>query len=383
MSSFPLVIFSNLRAGNDFADLYSTLNTIKCYDRIGLKVYSAETAGYCRNYIYGSDLLTFSNFLNLNPGMTFSIGIAFMLSVCVTFAIVLASSTISRTQTIYAIVLFFSPGISLLFERGNIDALIFVFLVLSGYLALNDKYFASISILALLSILKFYTFPCLIIYLFLQRKRCRVLFGVALLLVSFSRIVLSLSRIEGAIPEGGYAQFGAKIIGNYSRGLGFSVSSLVGSLFGYVSLFLITTFLMRNKQLKNRLENCRVEKSDLVTPGFFCGVVFLSCYILGLNYDYRLVFLLPFSIWLYKALKLSVLESKVFLLLNFFGIWLSAGFGSYLFPENLFWQRYVVNAFQALGDISLWILIGISLALVIQSFVPLSSPKSYRNWANP
>jgi len=365
--SFPLVIFSNLRAGFNFADLFSTLSTVDCYSRIGLDVYSSQNSGYCGNYIYGADLLSTFNILRLNPEFSTFIGIIFIVSVSSTFAIFLITSSTSKTGIALGTVLFFSPGVSLLFERGNIDALVFVGLVASGVLAKKNRFYSSFAILGILSVLKFYTFPCMLVYLLLQKNSKKRIFGSSLIIVVFARIIFSLSKIESAIPEGGYAQFGAKIIGNYFRGLGLPVSYLQGRLIAYISIVLICFFLLTNRITKAKLQQRLLQRDDLLTPGFFCAVTFISCYILGLNYDYRLVFFAPFVIWLLEILYLQRTTSYVFISISLFGAWFSTGLGSSLFIDNLFWQRYIVNFFQAIGDVSIWLIVSVSISLAILS----------------
>jgi hypothetical protein len=367
-SSFPLVIASNIRADINFSDLFSTLTTADCYSLIKNDVYFTTNQGYCGNYIYGQELLKFLNFFSVGAESTEVIGLIFIISVTLAYTIYLAQEfKLKSSGKILALTLFFSPGISLLMERGNIDAFIFTFMVVFGFLAKKDKFIPGILILSILSLIKFYAFPCLIIYVLMQTRKDRRIFGMFVALLTMLGILASLKMIQAPIPGGGYAQFGVKIIGNYLRNLGIPLNYLEGRLLGY---FLFVKFHLNDKEIKIK---------NFQTPGFFCGVIFVSCYVVSLNYDYRLVFFVPFTFWLHNILTLTKFQKIIYFCLVFSGTWLSAGFGGYFFANNFIWQHYIVNGLQAIGDISLWLIVGITLSAAIQIKGVLTKRSDYIN----
>jgi hypothetical protein len=99
--------------------------------------------------------------------------LGFVLFAVVTLVLVsLAVVTVNtKTQSILAFVLVISPGPWLLFERGNFDLLIILFLVL-GVFTINTRFsIFTILFFALTALMKFYTLPLPLLYVFIERNR--------------------------------------------------------------------------------------------------------------------------------------------------------------------------------------------------------------------
>jgi hypothetical protein len=359
----------SIGAGFNFADLFSTLSTIDCYRKIGFAVYSGSNAGYCGNYIYGRELLQILSQFSIYPEHSNLIGTVAILIfgiICGVFCFLVIETKASRI--IFAVFLIASPGTSLLLERGNIDVFIIIGVFFVGLLSSKNQNYLSVVLLSILTIFKFYTLPLLVLIVMFQISRKQRVFGYVCLVITGLLSLRSISQIEAGFPEGGYDQFGLNIIGNYlRRGLYLDVSHLEGRVIGYVSfvaLILTMNYVVRKKSLS---PNLVLGNSQINPFGFYSILVFLTCYVTGLSYDYRLPFLIFGSLWLLNTLSLKRNFQIVVHLLVVIACWFSTGLGAAILPKDAFWQRYFVMGAQALGDLSIWILSGFFCIVILEN----------------
>lgn len=362
VTDWPLLRISNLAAGFNFADLFSTLSTGDCYEKIGLQVYAPTNPGYCGRYIYGVDLLRFLDITNISANFSNTIGILFIIF----FGIIIGHffNKVSSTKKVNPLILLLilvSPGVSLLLERGNIDLLIFIGIYVMSRLIEKESYHWAVLIGVILSIVKFYPFPLLLILVIYFWRNKNTWLKIVLLSITTFEIFASVTRIKTGFPEGGYAQFGMNIIGNYLRGLNLEVSHLGGRILGF-SITLLAVYALKKSSLSDSIEISKVSHNWIDIFALQCGFIFITCYFLGLSYDYRLVYLLVYSSWLVSKVLTNRRQRNLVTLLAIFAAWFSISLGSGLFEKNFFWQHYVVNGIQAIGDIAIWIIVCLTIA---------------------
>lgn len=368
--SWPLLQMGSIGAGFNFADLLSTLSTVDCYREIGFEVYSSSNSGYCGNYIYGRELLQIFSKFPIGPEHSELIGMFALLVFGVIsgiFCILVIEP--KATKVIFAILLITSPGTSLLLERGNIDIFMLIGLFFVGLLVSRHQNYLAIVLLSVLTVFKFYTLPLLAAIVIFQFSRRQRVFGYVCLFVTSLLSIHSISLIRAGFPEGGYAQFGLNIVGNYlRRGLNLDVSHLEGRIIGYISFILLIFALSYVIQKKSLTAHLVLKKSQINPFGLYSILIFLTCYLTGLSYDYRLPFLIFGSLWLLNTLAIERTLNLTLQLIVAIACWCSTGLGAAIFPKDDFWQRYFVMGAQALGDLSIWILAGFFCIVIIENF---------------
>jgi hypothetical protein len=367
--SWPLLQLGSIGAGFNFADLLSTLSTIDCYREIGFDVYSDSNAGYCGNYIYGRELLQIFSQFPIYPEHSESIGTIAILFFGIISGIFCITVIKQKTTSIFfAVFLIASPGTSLLLERGNIDVFMIIGVFIVGVLMSKNQNHLGILLLSILTIFKFYTLPLLAVLVLFKLSGRQRIFGIISLIATGLLSLRSISLIRAGFPEGGYSQFGLNIVGNYlRRGLEMDISHLQGRIFGYISfilLLLVMSYLIRKKSLASHLI---LKRKQIDSFGFYSILIFLTCYLTGLSYDYRLVFLIFGSLWILNSLNFERSFQVALQFLTAVACWCSTGIGAAIFPQYDFWQRYFVMGAQALGDLSTWILAGFFCIVIFES----------------
>jgi hypothetical protein len=258
--------------------------------------------------------------------------------------------------TILLFLALYSPGTSLLFERGNLDMVVLLILISGAILLAKHFSWIAIALITLASLIKLYALPLLMTSLVFVKNRLAIAVWVAVFGLACLAAARDLTRIR-ALPGDGFVQFGRSAFDHYFSFIGLEPHSF----FGLIGLVLpLTTFaiLLKTNFFSSRVTEIAQGLSQYSTSRLTwltCSVIFVSCYVAGLNYDYRLIFLaLAGSA---TAIRMSSLTSR-------FLSWstlLLALWGSALFPAGLFedraWRILVVGPLQVVGDlcISLWV----------------------------
>ena len=112
------------------------------------------------------------------------------------------------------------------------------------------------------------------------------------------------------------------------------------------------------KAIKETFEISRNSKIASSTDIYFIGVsiVFISCYFLSTNYDYRMVFLVPSLILLDKKVSGKISQNFFLTFLAISTLWLGSVYSG---------PRYFLQAAQFLGDISANLLVGVLVVYII------------------
>lgn len=237
-------------------------------------------------------------------------------------------------------------------ERANFDALIFVFIYISGILFQKGYVKSSLSLILACTLIKFYTLPILLIAIVLIKKKMDKILAFVYSSIALLIILSDLSKMTGFPIQAGYNHFGMKIIGNYlgkiNIRLDIYLQYIISAIIFLAFIFVTLKFL---KQHENRYV------TDLKNSIFIFGkemlnfIVFISCFVVGLSVDYRLIFYIA-SVGYFLTLmpvNLRIYYSIVFV----FSIWLT----------------YPTGNLQTIGDLALEIVAALQIAMILNFMV--------------
>jgi hypothetical protein len=335
-----LKVQNNIGGGRNYSDLASVLNAARCYERIGDSVYSTiDTCGFQ----YGIFLLRFIQFFNLDSVDLVLLGGLLVLSA---FLILLGFALYSVKTSRQAIIAFFlviSPGPWLLFERGNFDLLIII-LVTLGTVFINSRLsFLAIFFIALSALMKFYTLPLLILYIVIEKRlHLRIAAVVTIVLVT-PAILYDILRAP-SFPNPTFVAFGLPSPGlwinffawrfDFPIELGGPLLYLIGSLvfFAVVYFMYFSAFLQKFSLIS--LPSATVSTLSRNFFLIFSGL-YLSCFLAGMNYDYRLFFLIV-SLLLMNLVFPDLRLSPFFLTVQISALWATIFFFGIIGPFHVF-----------------------------------------------
>jgi len=335
-----LKVQNGIGGGRNYSDLASVLNAARCYERIGDSVYSSvETCGFQ----YGIFLLQFIQFFNLDSVNLQLLGGLLILSA---FLILLGTAIFSVNTNRQALIAFFlvaSPGPWLLFERGNFDLLIII-LIAVGTIFINSRFsLLAIFFITLTALMKFYTLPLLLLYIIIEKRSyLRFVAAVTIGLVT-PLILLDISRAP-SFPNPTFVAFGLPSPGLWVNFFAwrFDIPIELNSPLLYLSGFMIFfagVYLMYFSPVRKKFSFDSVLSSVVSTLGQNTFLVFsglyLSCFLAGMNYDYRLFFLI-ISLLLLNVVFPDARQSRWFLTVQISALWATIFFFGVTGPIHVF-----------------------------------------------
>ena len=373
LMDWPLVRLANLRIPN-FIDLKAVLLSIECAKSADPSS-SLDSIFTTCNYIYGSPLLFFGKYLGLNSVNTgFYAWLLLVISSSLIGLFTYLSISNFKKSLIVVSLIICSPALSLLFERANIDVMIFILVILSAWLYARKQFVISIAIIFIVTLLKFYTLFLLLIliYFHISKKNYYVLIPITA--ITALNVIFDLVRIE-KVPAGGRAQFGTGVFFWYFDAVGIHIDKAIWILIGIVITLTVTYLLMKVPQdyvsILSSKFNFRSSNTTEVAIGW-SSIIFLSCFLVGFNYDYRLVFLAFGGLLLFQDNDST--NKFLWEITYFIALWGSSGIGLTFDELNDKTQMFFAF-FQLIGDISTLLITSYLLAYFLRS-VNFSSVKS-------
>ena len=361
--NWPLLKFFGWRGPIVFWDTNAVLASVDCYSSVGLSVFKAADGDPCAGYIYGSNLLRFLTFLNLGEIRASFFGWTFLIFLAIIFGFLtflLKPDGLYKASYLYPI--FISPPIFLLIERGNFDSLIFIFFFTAVILHSYGFKFISFCIILTISTWKFYTYPLAILMLFAIKSAYLRFIGLALFFLGIIQALKDLSfipNISVAVADG---SFGVLVWGSYLNRLSISIDFLSSYVFGVAALLITLSILLffKSKIVLDTKVFSDIRAKQRFSSSLFQSsfVVFFSCYMVGLNYDYRLIFLITASIG-FNLLGSDCQKSEFVQSL----VW--------ILTIACMWFSFNSNLLQPVGDFAIILLIcifAINLARLHSSF---------------
>ena len=346
--------FWKIWGGGNFIDSYLVLNYGDCYKNMGLAIYEYGS-GFCHQYLYGRSLVEFLSFAKIHSHFTTLFGFGFMLL----FSLALAYMFPWRNRKKFglSLIILLSPPVLLLVERGNFDVFMFGGIAAASFLMSRGKWTLAATIVFVLTLTKFYTAPLLIIIAIISPKLIQKIFSFSLFCISIPLILRDVKITQHGYPHGSGAQFGMKVWNEYIQEW---LPNHFTTKFGVVvslsvfALFIIASALMRNYYIFRIVElpkfGSRMDFIDILK--ILSAVTFLSCFLAGMNFDYRLLFILPLISFRDKDLNSQLVNP--FLIISWLILWLS-------FPSG---------GLQIIGDLIIEFLGAIISVRLVQDFAP-------------
>jgi len=309
--------------GGNFIDSQQILQWSECFEARGNLVFSSE--GECSGYMYGSTLLKILSFLKVDPIGTQILGYIFMFVLAGTVALTIKPFTKFKENP-FIILILLSPPVLLLAERGNFDIVMFALICSAGILfGRNHKILALIP-LALATLLKFYSFPLFILFFLLSENKKTKMATLAIGVAVSVRMILDLHLIQTSFPSGYSWKFGASIWTRYLTQLdvpdrGEVFNNLTGLL-----ILLITVLVILVVLKKRKLHIPPINSGNRVDRLLFYALLLthFSCFVLGMNFDYRLIFLgIASAIYLNSFCIRNGTDSNFVLVLTITCLWLT------------------------------------------------------------
>ena len=282
---------------------------------------------------------------------------------------------LSFWQKVLVSLAFFSPGTYLLFERGNLDLVIFLLIVLAAALLGKGGFLSGFFVIIFATLLKFYTLPLVLLVALLSKNSRERFITTVFTLLTFTWVLIDFNRGPG-LPEYGTVQFGYPVLGHYFEWLNISVQPLP-TLIGFLAPGLVWVLLVLLERragkgfqttLTQSISNLQNDYAFLLTAVAFCAMFFV-----GLSFDYRLIFLALAGVGLILKSSFSR-KIKVALWGSLFiALWGSGAIGGkFMFiPESI--KPVLVGGFQLAGDLAVFLWVGMLLyvgALVMARKVP-------------
>lgn len=303
VTDWPLLRYWQIRGTLDFGDLSAVVKLAKCYSSLGLSVYQNGVTESCKGYLYGETLLKIINVFHIGMNQVSFLAIIYIVFSCIIFGVLSALLfKSSRLLGFLSPLLFFSPVTILLAERANFDSLIFIMITIVAIM--NTKHYrVAFLLLSLAALFKYYSTP-LLAYFLLEQKRLafRLMFSGITLMIALI-VYRNIQRVEAVFFDAVGGGFGNMSLGLWIRNNGFPISSLGMNLIGISALGFVWLVLRKFSNSKADLVPGTSEKLDKFI--LFHGSIFVSCYLMGMNFDYRLIFGISAGVALLLGIDLS------------------------------------------------------------------------------
>ena len=375
--AWPTTRWGDITTGSFFGDFGALFVwSDECRINAGLphlfSIYSQiEASETCNGFNYGTLLLILLSIFPING--EFYVAAALTVGVLAVFVLgyFLANTyKMSIWQKAIVCFAFFSPGTFLLFERGNLDVVIFLLIVTAAVLLGRGVFFPAYLVVVFATLLKFYALPLVIIVSLLSTTLRQRILTAVLSLLTFAWVIADFSRGQ-ILPVYGPVQFGYPVLDHYFDWLGLSIQPLP-NLIGFFLPWLVWAglVLIQRKaglgfqtKLTRSISNLQGDYAFLFTAITFCAMFFV-----GLSFDYRLIFLALAGVGLILKGSFSRKINVALWVSLLIALWGSGAIGGGLMfiPDAI--KPLLVGGFQLAGDLGVFLWVGILLyfgALVV------------------
>jgi hypothetical protein len=354
-----------------FADLASVLNNANCFNTIGISIYDIVPDSTCGGYQYGVTLAYLLSFLGDSTYLIIPIGTAGVLFFAYfTFRIVTVSNPKSFSQVILLICCVLSPPVWLLLERANLDLLILALLSVGIYFLRKGNHALGLISVVISALFKFYTFPLLILIIVFHpmKKWIRIVFtNILIAVLAINLWSIYETKIGfGILPRLSYGLGNiSKFVDMYGTSsqnlfLGPSIFNIhISDVIFLIVALLLTLRIFRKQKIKQSDAGniFSVLNNDFEFKVYL--VMFVSTYMAGLSYDYRLVFLLPIFA---KVMSCGLNEIngriRLFVQMSFLSsLW-------FCYPFEKWYLLSGVDPFRLIGEGTTQVLVGIFLGFL-------------------
>ena len=349
--NWPLLKLSGLLGSSRFIDLVAIQDFSKCLSKYGVEVY--EISNHCSGYQYSLGVLYFfdySGFSSLS-----GISAALVLEIPLLFSMILLvalSFKKSKKIGMFSVLAVLAPGNWLLLERGNLDLIMVQLLALAALTFRKKKEYFGFIMLAITIFTKFYTLPIMFLYILYGEKKLRKYFYIPSTLAVILASVFQIKQVA-KFPSTWYVSFGSGSIGHwanlfveYQLNASFRFPEKIGLIIGLLILCVSITLHWKAFRNFNVSEaNFTSSKENVI---LFVGLTFIACYIVGMNYDYRMIFAIIVCTLI--LIEERAIPSRIYFVL--------IALGSFYFSSFFYGQSGMSVIYQQLiGDIFVGLLV--------------------------
>lgn len=330
MASWPILRLWNLYANRGFIDLHSPLRHIECFAQGSDIEILRQNDGPCGGYWYGTTFIYLGKFLHLSANGKYFVVAAILIPLTyllVTYSqrVYLKLDLIGRFLLIASV---FSPPLILLFQRGNLDALIVLMLLLGIKLIEGSQKSVLVGWLVFLlaTLFKFWSLPALFVgLLWIKNQVWKFVAFLVAVFVTFIVFREHQSVDFGKAFPSNENVFGARFLSlDLNSTVSYSLNPQISLIIDILVFFIILIFslLLIKNVSKRGLINDLKQSLDGDKKVWILGSSFIFCYFASSNVDYRLTPLL--ILVLSVTSKMGSLESaNLFLLLISTTMWLT------------------------------------------------------------
>lgn len=193
-----------------------------------------------------------------------------------------------------------SPPMLLLAERANVDILIFAGLTIGFIFWNRNSRYGVVVLVLILGVLKIYPWAALLITIRMKQAKRLILFSVFGLLVGLGYLSSEIMNIRSLSSTGfNVISFGSSMLPDFLHQTATGKSGGTFALIlGLILFLLVFVVVLRGysgviEVMRRRIENSLQSNASAESVLIFFGSLFVFSYLLGSNYDYRLVFLIP------------------------------------------------------------------------------------------
>jgi hypothetical protein len=247
----------------------------------------------------------------------------FVLAVTISFKV----NTLTKyRENPFIILIVLSPPVLLLAERGNFDILMFALIGSAGLLFGRNFQIWALIPLALATLIKFYSLPLFLLFFLLNDNKKKKITTFVLATGVSTRVFLDFELIQSTFPSGYSWEFGASIWARYLTQLNVpDLGELVNNLSGLVILSLVvgfTLFTLKKRMRVNLPQDSGQQNKRILFYSFYA--THLSCFMLGMNFDYRLIFLAMASMIYLDSFRMAKDSNSILILvLTLMSVWLT------------------------------------------------------------
>jgi hypothetical protein len=369
LSNWWILDISGIGSTSNYIDLKWFYDYSECIRKLEDIFKSSGTA--CNSdFNYGPLTSLFFWFLTKSKIPLDLVGLLTLVSVVILLVIIsIKFGSSSFKSRVYQCLLILSPGNILLFERGNIDGIIFIFLTLAILQWYGKKDNILLLALVLISLFKFYTF--IVVIIFLCARTLKLKYKLILIAIYLCTIAFFASLILEKIPYNWFLSFGSylpaayidftmrefnlnwRVIEYLSSGI--IVRSITG-VFIFFTVFSLALKLSHTyKNLVLDIKEIPFTRSTLDMYLLSMVSVFLVCFFFNTNYDYRLIYLTPILIIIELKIMNLGKNYNLWILLSLIFTWMGSVYSA---------PWYLMHLSQFIGDLVANLIVGILIVFV-------------------
>jgi hypothetical protein len=274
-------------ASSFFSDWSYIVRGLEC-KKLGFNIFSENN---CQRVNYGFPLFFLPYYIQLKIFYTYYIPIFLVAIFCFAVFKIIDTKSNDLIKNILIILIIFNPSSLLLFERFNIDIILFLIIILIAY---NKKIFIDYILIFFSFLLKFYPLVFILKVFILENKKNKIYLPLLFILFCFSIYFLYFSSINSNIghSKAGYHYlFSIKALPKFFHYY-FNINYIFINLINYTLTFFLI-FRIHKLLIQKKFLSLSVYPNSFNTKLFYLSAnTLIVCYLVFSNYYYREVFLI-------------------------------------------------------------------------------------------